>query len=71
MNSIFFPIFETMSSVNPEINPLETLSFPSEILERNLRIDFYLPPETEVVKPMMFCWSMMVRICRPWTFRGF
>jgi enterochelin esterase-like enzyme len=47
MNSIFFPIFETMSSVSPEINPLETLSFPSEILERSLRIDFYLPPETE------------------------
>jgi enterochelin esterase-like enzyme len=33
-----------MSSVNPGIQSLETLSFPSEILERNLRIDFYLPP---------------------------
>jgi enterochelin esterase-like enzyme len=47
MNSIFFPIFETMLSVNPEINPLETLSFPSEFLERNLLVDFYLPPEAD------------------------
>lgn len=45
MNSVFFPIFEIMPSVNPEIRTLETLSFPSEILERNLRIDFYLPPD--------------------------
>jgi len=36
-----------MSSVNPEITTLETLSFPSEELGRNLRIDFYLPPETD------------------------
>ena len=41
------PIFENMSSVNPEITTLETLSFPSGELGRNLRIDFYLPPETE------------------------
>jgi enterochelin esterase-like enzyme len=34
-----------MSSVNPEIKLLETLSFPSEKLGRNLRIDFYLPPD--------------------------
>lgn len=45
MNSVFLPIFENMISVNPEIKPLETLSFPSKILERNLRIDFYLPPQ--------------------------
>ena len=45
MNSVFLPIFENMPSVNPEIKTLETLSFPSEILERNLRIDFYLPPD--------------------------
>lgn len=44
MNSIFLPIFENMSSVNPEIRTVETLSFPSEKLERNLRIDFYVPP---------------------------
>jgi enterochelin esterase-like enzyme len=43
MNSVFLPIFENMPSVNPEIKSLETLSFPSEILERNLKIDFYLP----------------------------
>jgi enterochelin esterase-like enzyme len=36
-----------MRSVNPEIKTIETLSFPSEILERKLRIDFYLPPETD------------------------
>jgi enterochelin esterase-like enzyme len=47
MNSLFFPIFENMPSVNPEIRTLEPLSFPSEILERNLRIDFYLPPEAD------------------------
>jgi len=35
-----------MPSVNPEIRTLETLSFPSEILGRNLRIDFYLPPDS-------------------------
>ena len=46
MNSLFLPIFENMLSVNPEIRTLETLSFPSEILERNLRIDFYLPPSS-------------------------
>ena len=45
MNSIFLPIFEIMPSVNPEIKTLETLSFPSKILGRNLRIDFYLPPD--------------------------
>jgi Putative esterase len=44
MNSLFLLIFETMSAVNREINSMETLSFPSEILERNLHIDFYLPP---------------------------
>jgi enterochelin esterase-like enzyme len=32
-----------MPSVNPEIKTVETLSFPSEILGRNIRIDFYLP----------------------------
>jgi enterochelin esterase-like enzyme len=47
MNSPFFPIFEIMPSVNPEIKPVETLSFPSAKLERNLLIDFYLPPEAE------------------------
>jgi enterochelin esterase-like enzyme len=46
MNSIFFPIFENMPSVDPEIRTLETLSFPSGILERNLRIDLYLPPNS-------------------------
>jgi esterase/lipase superfamily enzyme len=46
MNSLFFPIFENMLSVNPEIKTIETLSFPSEILERNIRIDFYLPQES-------------------------
>ena len=35
-----------MPSVNPEITTLETLSFPSKELGRNLRIDFYLPPES-------------------------
>jgi enterochelin esterase-like enzyme len=35
-----------MPSVGPEIKTPETLSFPSEILERNLRIDIYLPPDT-------------------------
>jgi len=45
MNSFFFPIFENMPSVNREIRTLETLSLPSEILERNLLIDFYIPPE--------------------------
>ena len=40
-------IFENMPSVNPELKTLESLSFPSQILERNLRIDFYLPPEME------------------------
>jgi enterochelin esterase-like enzyme len=44
MNSVFLPIFENMISVNPEIKPLETLSFPSLMLERHLQIDFYLPP---------------------------
>jgi Enterochelin esterase and related enzymes len=47
MNSVFLPIFENMPSVDPEIRTLETLSFPSEILERSLRIDFYLPPGVE------------------------
>ena len=47
MNSVFLHIFENMLSVNPEIKPLETLSFPSKILERNLRIDFYLPQESK------------------------
>jgi hypothetical protein len=46
MNSLFLPIFENMLSANPEIRTLETLSFPSEILDRNLRIDFYLPPSS-------------------------
>jgi predicted alpha/beta superfamily hydrolase len=46
MNSLFLLIFENMPSVDPEIKTLETLLFPSEILERNLRIDFYLPPQT-------------------------
>ncbi len=46
MNSIFFPIFENMPSVDPEIRTLDTLSFPSRILERNLRIDLYLPPNS-------------------------
>ena len=45
MNSVFLPIFENMPSVNPEIKTLKTLSFPSQILERKLLIDFYLPPE--------------------------
>src|SRR5579863_1575434 len=45
MNSLFFPIFENMSSVDPEIGLPETLSFPSEILGRELRIDFYFPPD--------------------------
>src|SRR5450631_3444293 len=43
MNSLFLPIFENMPSVNPKIRILETLSFPSEELGRNLRIDFYFP----------------------------
>jgi enterochelin esterase-like enzyme len=47
MNSVFLPIFENMPSVNPEINTLETLSFPSETLERKLRVDFYLPSGTD------------------------
>ncbi len=46
MNSLFFPIFENMPSVNPQIRILETLSFPSDELGRNLRVDFYLPQET-------------------------
>ncbi len=46
MNSIFFPIFENMPSVNPEIRTLETLIFSFGKLERNLRIDFYLPPNS-------------------------
>jgi enterochelin esterase-like enzyme len=46
MNSLFLHIFENMPSVNPEIKKLETLSFPSEELGRNLRIDFYLPQES-------------------------
>ncbi|HSZ33607.1 MAG TPA: alpha/beta hydrolase-fold protein, partial [Puia sp.] len=33
-----------MQSADPELRTLETLSFPSEKLGRNLRIDFYLPP---------------------------
>jgi enterochelin esterase-like enzyme len=44
MNSLFFPIFENMQSVDPELRTLETLSFPSEMLGRSLRVDFYLPP---------------------------
>ena len=44
MNSLFFPIFENMLSADPAISTLETLLFPSEILDRDLRIDFYLPP---------------------------
>jgi enterochelin esterase-like enzyme len=47
MNSLFLPIFENMPSVNPEIRTLETLSFPSDILGRNLIIDFYLPPRAD------------------------
>jgi enterochelin esterase-like enzyme len=47
MNSRFLLIFENMLSANRELRTLETLSFPSEILERNLLIDFYLPPETD------------------------
>jgi enterochelin esterase-like enzyme len=50
MNSVFLPIFENMISVNPEIKSLETLSFPSEILERNLQIDFYFPPHAKTLK---------------------
>src|ERR1700688_3614472 len=46
MNSLFLTIFENMSSVDPEIRLLETLSFPSEILGREIRIDFYFPPDT-------------------------
>src|SRR5438034_9997067 len=34
-----------MLSVNPELRIQEALFFPSEILERNLRIDFYVPPD--------------------------
>lgn len=47
MNSLFFPIFENMPSVNPEIRTLETLSFPSKELDRTLLIDFYLPPDPD------------------------
>src|SRR5450432_3600790 len=47
MNSFFLPIFENMPSVNREMTTLETLSFPSEILERNLCLDFYLTPATD------------------------
>jgi enterochelin esterase-like enzyme len=36
-----------MPSVNPEIKTVETLSFPSEILGRNIRIDFYLPQRSD------------------------
>jgi len=54
MNSLFFPIFENMPSVNPEIRILETLSFPSEELGRNLRIDFYLPRQTPNALPEPF-----------------
>src|ERR1700722_5992256 len=46
MNSVFLPIFENMSSVGPEIRSLETLLFPSEILGRELRLDFYFPPDS-------------------------
>jgi hypothetical protein len=46
MNSLILPIFENMPSVDPEIRTFETLSFPSEILERNLRVDFYIPADT-------------------------
>jgi enterochelin esterase-like enzyme len=53
MNSRFLLIFENMPSVNPEITTLETLSFPSEELGRNLRIDFYLPPETDTDTPVL------------------
>jgi enterochelin esterase-like enzyme len=53
MNSVFLLIFENMPSVNPEIKTLETLSFPSEILERTLLIDFYLPPKAETGKTSM------------------
>ncbi len=45
MNSVFFPIFEIMPSVNPKIRSIETLSFPSEILERTVPMDLYIPPE--------------------------
>jgi enterochelin esterase-like enzyme len=47
MNSRFLLIFENMLSANRELRTLETLSFPSEILERNLLIDFYIPPEAD------------------------
>jgi enterochelin esterase-like enzyme len=47
MNSRFLLIFENMLSANRELRTLETLSFPSEILERNLLIDLYLPPEAD------------------------
>ncbi len=40
------PIFEIMPSVNPATTILETLSFPSDILGRELSIDFYFPKET-------------------------
>jgi enterochelin esterase-like enzyme len=43
MNSLIFPIFENMPSVDPELKMMETLSFPSDALGRNLRVDFYLP----------------------------
>jgi enterochelin esterase-like enzyme len=46
MNSLFLHIFENMPSVDTENKTLETLSFPSEILGRNLLIDFYIPGET-------------------------
>ncbi len=44
MNSTFFPIFENMLSVNPEISTHESIDFPSEVLNRIVQIDFYLPP---------------------------
>ena len=43
MNSLFLHIFENMPSVDSEIKTLESLSFPSETLGRNLLIDFYIP----------------------------
>jgi Putative esterase len=44
MNSLFLLIFENMPSESLEIQTRQTLSFPSEILGRNLCVDFYIPP---------------------------
>ena len=56
MNSTFLLIFENMRSVNPEIGTLETLSFPSQILERTVILDLYLPPNIggEALEVLLF-----------------